>query len=202
MIGSMPSDLSMKNTVSSGGFAADCFFDLTGVQTEVLREVRHGIAGPVTFVDRGNRYAGPRDHGPAKGNRRIHDDDTRVGLGRCIRFGVASERVKLDRKALRVPFNALEVHSDDFLHRLLPSAGRVDQVAVALNEQVKPIRLERLIDKRPFDMELSLYVLQRGANLRELDTVGTPNGSKDVRLDEVDEGKVLASWDHPGGPEA
>ena len=30
-MGSMPSDLSMKNTVSSGGFAADCFFDGTGV---------------------------------------------------------------------------------------------------------------------------------------------------------------------------
>jgi len=66
--GSMPSDLSMKNTVSSGGFAADGFFDLTGVQAEVVREVRHRIAGPIAFVDGGNRYARTGDHGSAKRN--------------------------------------------------------------------------------------------------------------------------------------
>ena len=67
-IGSMPSDLSMKNTVSSGGFAADGFFDFTGAQTEVACEFRHGIASPVAFVDGGNRYARTGDHGPAKRN--------------------------------------------------------------------------------------------------------------------------------------
>ena len=36
-IGSMPNYLSMKNIVSSGGLAADCFFDGTGVQMEDLR---------------------------------------------------------------------------------------------------------------------------------------------------------------------
>lgn len=40
-MGSMPSDLSMKKTVPSGGFAADCFFDGTGIQAEVLCEVRN-----------------------------------------------------------------------------------------------------------------------------------------------------------------
>src|SRR5690348_7942777 len=108
-VGSMPSDLSMKNTVSSGGFAADGFFDFTGAQTEVVREVRHRIASPVTFVDGGNRYARAGDHGSAKRNRRIHYDDTWVRLGRCIRFGVASERVELDRKALCISFDPLEV---------------------------------------------------------------------------------------------
>ena len=47
----MPSDLSMKKTVPSGGFAADRFFDGTGVQTEVLREFGDGIARLVSFVD-------------------------------------------------------------------------------------------------------------------------------------------------------
>jgi hypothetical protein len=36
-MGSTPSDLSMKNTVSSGGFAADGFFDRTDLQTEGVR---------------------------------------------------------------------------------------------------------------------------------------------------------------------
>jgi hypothetical protein len=66
--GSMPSDLSMKNTVPSGGFAADCFFDGTGLQIEVLREIRDGIPGLVSFVDGWNRYAGAGDHRSAKGN--------------------------------------------------------------------------------------------------------------------------------------
>ena len=47
----MPSDLSTKKTVPSGGFAADGFFDGTGVQTEVLRELRDGIPGPISLVD-------------------------------------------------------------------------------------------------------------------------------------------------------
>ncbi len=35
----------------SGSFAAYCFFDVTGVQTEVLREIRDGIAGLISLVD-------------------------------------------------------------------------------------------------------------------------------------------------------
>lgn len=49
--GSMPSDRSIKKTVSSGGFTADGFFDLTDLQMEVLREVRNGIARLVPLVD-------------------------------------------------------------------------------------------------------------------------------------------------------
>ncbi len=37
--------------VSSGGFAADGFFDRTDLQTEVLRKIRDGIAGLVSLVD-------------------------------------------------------------------------------------------------------------------------------------------------------
>ena len=44
-------DRSMKNTVPSGGFAADCFFDRTDLQTEVPRKIRDGIAGFVSLVD-------------------------------------------------------------------------------------------------------------------------------------------------------
>jgi hypothetical protein len=49
--GSTPSDLSMKNTVPSGGFAADCSFDLTYLQIEVLSKIGHGIARLVSLVD-------------------------------------------------------------------------------------------------------------------------------------------------------
>jgi|SRR5450755_4002261 hypothetical protein len=50
-IGSIPSDLSMKNTVPSGGFAANRFFDGTDLQTEVLSEVGNRIACFVSLVD-------------------------------------------------------------------------------------------------------------------------------------------------------
>ena len=40
-----------KKTVPSGGFAADCFFDVTDLQPEVPRESRDGIAGLVSPVD-------------------------------------------------------------------------------------------------------------------------------------------------------
>lgn len=41
----------MKNAVPSGG-AADCFFDVTGLQVEVVREFSDGIAGFIALVDR------------------------------------------------------------------------------------------------------------------------------------------------------
>ena len=40
-------------------------------------------------------------------------------------------------------------------------------------------------------MELSLYVVERGADLRKLDTVATTNRGQDMRLDDVDEGQIL-----------
>src|SRR5579864_4611863 len=118
-IGSTPSDRSRKNTVPSGGFAADCFFDRTDLQTEVLRKIRDGIAGPVSLVDGRNGYAGSSDHRAAEGNCRIHHHDARVGPRGRLRLRVPRERIKLDRKPLRVPFNPLEVHANNFLHRAL-----------------------------------------------------------------------------------
>ena len=50
-IGSTPSDRSMKNIVPSGGFAVDCFFDVTGLQAEVVRKISDGIAGSISLVD-------------------------------------------------------------------------------------------------------------------------------------------------------
>ena len=139
----MPSDLSMKNTVPSGGFAADRFFDRTGLQIEVLREILDGIAGLVSLVDGRNGYAGTRDYRSAKRNCRVHDYDPRIGLGRRIRFGVAGEWIELDRKALRVSLDPLEVDAYNLLHRLLPLARSIDQISVALDEKVQTIGLKR-----------------------------------------------------------
>ena len=89
-------------------------------------------------------------------------------IGRRIRFGVAGEGIELDRKALRVPLDPLEVDADDLLHSLLSFTRRINQIPVAFDKQVQTIRLERLIDQRAFDLELSLYVVERGANFRSL----------------------------------
>jgi hypothetical protein len=143
--GSTPSDRSIKNTVPSGGFAADCFFDGTDLQTEVLRKIRSRIASFVSLVDGGDRYAGAGDHWPAERNCRIHDHDTGIGRGRCLRLSVAGERIKLCWKTLRVPLYPLEVNSNDLLHSLLSLPGSVDQLAVAFDEKIQPVRLERCV---------------------------------------------------------
>src|SRR5713226_2483192 len=86
-IGSTPSDRSMKNTVPSGGFAANGFFDRTDLQTEVLRKIRDGIAGLVSLVDGCDGYAGSGDHRTPEGNCRIHDHNAGIGRrgGLCLR---------------------------------------------------------------------------------------------------------------------
>ena len=114
-------------------------------------------------------------------------------LGAASDCGVASEGVKLDRKTLRVPLNPLEIDANDLLHRLLSFARRINQIPITFDEQIQTIGLECLIDERALDVELSLYVVERGANLRKLDAVATTNGGQDMRLDEVDEGQDTAS---------
>src|SRR5579862_1881298 len=146
----------MKNTVSSGGFAADGFFNGTSIQMEVLRELRDRIPGLVSLVDGGNRYSGTGDHRLAERNCRIHDHDARVGLGCCIRFSVACEGIKFDWKTLRVPLNPLEIDAYDHFHRLLSFSRRVNQIPVTFDEQIQTICLECLIDERALDVELSL----------------------------------------------
>src|SRR5665213_394127 len=94
LMGSTPSDLSMKNTVPSGGFASDGFFDCTGLQTEVPHQVRYGIPGLVAFIDGRNRNAGSGDHRSAERNCRVHDYEARVGRRGCIRLGVSGEGVE------------------------------------------------------------------------------------------------------------
>jgi hypothetical protein len=85
----------------------------------------------------------------------------------------------------------LEVDAYDLLHRLLPFARCIDQIPVTFDEKIQTIGLKGLIDERALDVELSLYVIERGANLRKLDTVATTNGGEDMRLDKVDEGQIL-----------
>ena len=67
----------MKNTVPSGGFAADGFFDRTDLQTEVQRKIRDRITGLVSLVDGGNRYAGPGDHWAPFGSTNLIREDPR-----------------------------------------------------------------------------------------------------------------------------
>ena len=52
-IGFVPKHRSMKNTVPSGGFATDGFFNRTGLQAEVPHKIRNGIPRPVTLIDSG-----------------------------------------------------------------------------------------------------------------------------------------------------
>lgn len=48
-------------------------FDRVDLQMEVLRKIRNGIAGFLSFVDGRNRYAGACDYRAAKRNGRVHD---------------------------------------------------------------------------------------------------------------------------------
>ena len=87
--------------------------------------------------------------------------------GSCLGLRVPGERVEPDRNTLRIPFDPLEVHTDDLLHPMLALARGVDQLAVAFHEQIKSVRLKCLIDQRVFDSKLAAHVVERAVDLWE-----------------------------------
>lgn len=85
----------------------------------------------------------------------------------------------------------LEIDADDFLHRLFPFAGCIHQLPIPFDEEIQTIGLECFIDKRTFDIEMSLDEVKRGTNFRELNPVTPANRSQNMRLDKIDERQKL-----------
>lgn len=120
-----------------------------------------------------------------------HDHDTRITLGGRIRFGIAREWKKHDWQTCRVSLDPFEINADDLSHALLSFARCVDEMAITLNEQVQTIGLESLVDQRALNLEVTLHIVERGANHWKFDTVLASNGGENMCLDKIDEREIL-----------